>query len=43
MIKEIRTHYGIPQELFAVYLGISRSHLSMAESGKRQLSTTITL
>jgi transcriptional regulator with XRE-family HTH domain len=43
MLKEIRTHYGIPQELFAGYLGISRSQLSMAESGKRQLSTAIIL
>jgi len=43
MLKEIRSHYGIPQELFAGYLGISRSQLSMAESGKRQLSTAIIL
>ena len=38
MIKEIRKHYGIPQSLFAGYLGITRSHLSMAESGKRSIS-----
>ena len=39
MIKEIREHYGIPQKLFADYLGITRSHLSMAEIGKRSIAT----
>ena len=43
MLKEIREHYGIPQSLFADYLGITRSHLSMAESGRRNISSQITL
>ncbi len=38
MIKEVREFYGISQELFAAYLGITRSHLSMAEIGKRDIS-----
>jgi transcriptional regulator with XRE-family HTH domain len=38
MLKQIREHYKIPQSLFAGYLGISRSQLSMAESGRRNIS-----
>jgi transcriptional regulator with XRE-family HTH domain len=43
MLKEIREHYGIPQSFFADYLGITRSHLSMAESGRRYIPSQITL
>lgn len=43
MLKEIREHYGIPQSVFADYLGVTRSNLSMAESGRRNLSSEITL
>ena len=38
MIKEVRAFFNIPQETLADYLGVTRSHLSMAESGFRQLS-----
>lgn len=38
MIKEVRAHYGFAQEFLADYLGVSRSLLSMAESGRRELS-----
>ncbi len=37
MIKEVREFYGIPQNLLADFLGITRSHLSMAEGGRRGL------
>lgn len=40
MIKEIREFYGIPQNVLADYLGVTRSQLSMAEIGKRTLSTS---
>jgi transcriptional regulator with XRE-family HTH domain len=43
MLKEIRQHYGIGQSLFADYLGISRTQLSMAEIGQRNISTQNTL
>lgn len=43
MLKEIRQHYCIGQSLFADYLGISRTQLSMAEIGKRNISTQNTL
>ena len=43
MIKEVRAFYGISQDLLADYLGISRSHLSMAEGGRRALPTAATL
>ena len=43
MTKEIREYYGIPQGLFADFLGIPRSQLSMAESGRRSISGEITL
>ncbi len=39
MLKEIRQYYGIGQRLLADYLGISRSQLSMAEIGQRNIST----
>ena len=42
MIKEVRAFYGIPQGLLADYLGVSRSHLSMAEGGRRTLPTAAT-
>lgn len=38
MIKEVRAFYGLSQSLLAAYLGITRSHLSMAEIGKRDIS-----
>ena len=37
MIKEIREYYGIPQRYLAGHLGITRSHLSMAEIQHRDL------
>ena len=40
MIKEVREFYGITQELLADHLKISRSQLSMAESGRRAVPTT---
>jgi transcriptional regulator with XRE-family HTH domain len=40
MIKKIREFYGIPQSLLADYLGITRSHLSMAEIGKRSVDSS---
>lgn len=45
MIKEIRKYYGLSQDLLASYLGITRSRLSMAEIGKRDLrsSSLVTL
>jgi transcriptional regulator with XRE-family HTH domain len=43
MIKEIREFYGIPQQLLADYLLITRSHLSMAEIGKRDIKTSASL
>lgn len=39
MLKEIRAFYEIEQGLFADYLGISRSQLSMAEGGYRSISS----
>jgi transcriptional regulator with XRE-family HTH domain len=42
MIREIRRFYGISQTLLGHYSGISRSMLSMAEIGKRTLSTAQT-
>lgn len=41
MLKEIRKHYGIHQSLFADFLCVTRSQLSMAETGKRHLSSDI--
>ena len=43
MIKEIREFYGFPQAVLAQYLGISRGHLAMAETGKRDLQTDLYL
>ncbi len=39
MIDEVRKHYGISQEWLGIYLGVSRGQLSMAEIGRRELST----
>ena len=41
MLKEIREHFGIPQDLFADYLGVTRSKLSMAESNRRHISGVV--
>lgn len=43
MIKEIREFYGFPQSILAQYLGISRGHLAMAKTGKRDLQTELYL
>lgn len=43
MIKEVRTFYGLSQEILAGYLGITRSQLSMAEISKRSLTTSALL
>ena len=40
MVKEVREFYNIKQEMLAAYLGVSRSHLSMVELGKRDLHPT---
>jgi len=37
MIKLLREYFGITQQDMAIYIGISRSHLSMIESGRRTL------
>lgn len=41
MLKEIREHFGIPQDVFADHLGVTRSKLSMAESNKRHLNGVV--
>lgn len=41
MLKEIREHFGIPQDVFADYLGVTRSKLSMAESNRRHLNGVV--
>jgi len=39
MIRQLREYFGISQDEMARQLGISRSHLAMIESGKRELNS----
>ncbi|HMI79108.1 MAG TPA: helix-turn-helix transcriptional regulator, partial [Ferruginibacter sp.] len=39
MTRELREYFGISQDEMARQLGISRSHLAMIESGKRELNS----
>ncbi len=38
-IQHLREKFGLTQEQFAIYLGVTRSHLSMAEKAARSLPT----